>query len=33
MDIKTWSDAVLARGLDPAAGTGDHEREPGRLGE
>ncbi len=26
MDIKTWSDAVLARAIDPAAGTGDHER-------
>jgi len=33
MDIKTWSDAVLARGIDPSAGTGDHELEPGRMGE
>lgn len=28
-----WADAVNARRIDPAAGTGDHEREPGRMGE
>lgn len=33
LDIKAWSDAVLARSIDPAVGTGDHEREPGRMGE
>ena len=35
--IGAWADAVKevaeAQGIDPAAGTGDHEREPGRNGE
>lgn len=35
--IGAWADAVKevaeAQGIDPAAGTADHEREPGRMGE
>lgn len=35
--IGAWADAVKevagAQGIDPAAGTGDHEREPGRNDE
>lgn len=37
MVLGAWADTVadLAAGpaVDPAAGTGDHEREPGRMGE
>jgi len=38
MVLGAWADTVadLAAGpvaIDPAAGTGDHEREPGRMGE